>query len=118
MGEIKRKGDAKFRYIGSGKHPKAIDVHIGAGEVFTIGRFDVSANAKQSDFEFDKTTKAVSRRHAGIVRNANAYSLIDLSSAAGTFINGRKLPANMPFELANGCCVSFGYAGADYVWEE
>jgi len=60
----------------------------------------------------------VSRRHAALERNADIYSIIDLSSSAGTYINGHKLPPNTPFELVNGYRVSFGNCGADYVWEQ
>ncbi|MDR0491110.1 MAG: FHA domain-containing protein [Oscillospiraceae bacterium] len=108
----------KFRYIGNGEHPRIIEINIAGGEVFTIGRFDVSVGVKQSSFEFDKRTKAVGRRHAAVERNADGYIIVDLSSQAGTYINGQKLPPNAPFKLEPGCRVSFGYSGADYVWEE
>ena len=109
---------AKFRYVGSDGHPWTIDVSVAEGGVFTIGRFDASIGTKQSNFEFDKKTKAVSRRHAAIERSANGYSVVDLNSSAGTFINGQKMPPNTPFTLQNGSRVSFGNLGADYVWEE
>jgi len=108
----------KFIYAGNGEHPKIIDVNIEMGEIFTIGRFDVSSGNKQSNFEFEPKTKAVSRRHAAIERNTNGYNLVDLSSSAGTFINRQKLPPNAPFKLERGHLVSFGYSGADYIWEE
>jgi len=108
----------KFRYIGSGVHPRVIEIGINNGAIFTIGRFDVSVGSKQSNFEFDKATKAVSRRHVAVERSADGYSIIDLDSKAGTFINGQKLPPNAPFKLERGCRVSFGYSGADYIWEE
>ena len=107
----------KFRYIGGGGHPKTINVQIEQGGIFTIGRFDASLGIKQSSFEFDKRTKAVSRRHAAVERDANGYIIVDLESSAGTFINGIKLPSNTPMVLENGCRVSFGHSGADYVWE-
>ena len=107
----------RFRNAGSALLPPFIDVRIAQGEVFTIGRFDAAIGISQSSFEFDKKTKAVSRRHAAIERGAESYSIIDLSSSAGTYINGQKLPPNTPFELGHGCRVSFGNAGVDYVWE-
>lgn len=109
---------SKLRYIGAGEHPRIIEVAINEGTIFTIGRFDASIGTKQSNFEFDKKTKAVSRRHAAIEKDAQGYSIVDLDSGAGTFLNGQKLPANAPFKLANGCSVSFGHSGADYIWEE
>jgi hypothetical protein len=107
----------KFRLVGSAHLPPIIDVLIKESEVFTVGRFDAAVGKQQSSFEFDKRTKAVSRRHAAIERSADSYSIIDLSSSSGTFINGQQLPPNTPFELGHGCRVSFGNAGADYVWE-
>ena len=109
---------AKLRYVGTGGHPRVIEVNVNEGAIFTIGRFDASVGTKQSDFEFDKKTKAVSRRHAAVERSAQGYSIVDLDSGAGTFLGGQKLPPNAPFDLTNGCRVSFGHSGADYIWEE
>ena len=108
---------ARFRYAGSGSHPETIEIEIDEGNIFTIGRFDMSAGVKQSNFEFEAKTKAVSRRHAAVERNAEGYFLVDLSSSAGTFLDGQKLPPNAPFKLEQGCKVSFGFSGAEYVWE-
>jgi len=106
-----------FRLVGSVLLPPFIDVRIGHGDIFTIGRFDTSAGRQLSTFEFEKKTKAVSRRHAAIELDANGYNIVDLASTAGTFINGHRMPPNTPCELKSGCRVSFGNAGADYVWE-
>ena len=110
-------GGVWLRLIGNAQLPPAIDVAIMESEVFTIGRYDVAAGRRRSSFEFDKTTKAVSRRHAAIEHSADGYTLVDLSSSAGTFINGQRLPPNTPCELEPGCRVSFGNCGADYIWE-
>lgn len=107
----------KLRYVGYGSHPRVILVEISSNLVFTIGRFDVSVGHQQSDFEFDKKTKAVSRKHAAIELRSDGYYIVDLDSAAGTYVNGRKLTANMSEKLTEGCRVSFGHAGADYIWE-
>lgn len=110
---------ACFRLVSTAPLPGNIPVTIEIGGVFTIGRFDVSVGRKQSDFEFEKGTKAVSRHHAAIERGMDgAYSILDLSSSAGTFVNGERLPPNVPFRLERGYRVSFGTGGADYVWEE
>ena len=107
-----------LRLVGSASLPQAIDVAIADGEVFTIGRFDTAAGRQQSSFEFEKKTKAVSRRHAAIERRMDEYSLIDLASSAGSFIDGQRIPQNTPCKLEAGCRVSFGNCGADYVWEQ
>ncbi|MCL2813909.1 MAG: FHA domain-containing protein [Oscillospiraceae bacterium] len=107
-----------FRYCGVGAHPEIIEIDIAEGCIFTIGRFDMSAGVKQSDFEFEAKTKAVSRRHAAVEKNAEGYFLVDLSSSAGTFLDGQKMPQNAPFKLESGSRVSFGFSGADYTWEQ
>jgi len=106
-----------LRCVGHTHLPSFISVEINLGEIFTIGRFDAAVGKKQSSFEFEKRTKAVSRRHAVIERDANEYKIVDLSSSAGTFVNDKKLPPNTPHSLEKGCRVSFGNSGADYVWE-
>lgn len=108
---------AKLRYVGNGGHPRIINVCADENGVFTIGRFDASVRVKQSSFEFDKKTKAISRRHAAIECGADGYGIVDLTSSAGTFINGQKLPPNTLVKLEKGCRVSFGSSGADYVWD-
>jgi len=106
-----------LRYIGYAQLPPTIQIPISEGEIFTIGRFDAAVGKQQSNFEFEKKTKAVSRRHAVIERDGDGYKIIDLSSSAGTFVNDKKLPPNTPHGLEKGCRVSFGNSGADYVWE-
>jgi pSer/pThr/pTyr-binding forkhead associated (FHA) protein len=115
---MNNKKTAYFHYGGNGGYPSVIEVKLGIGGIYTIGRYNVAAGIKQSSFEFDKATKAVSRRHAAVVRNSDGYCLVDLSSAAGTYIDGDKLIPGIPTKLENGCRVSFGHAGADYLWEE
>jgi len=106
-----------FRYIGRANLPPFIQILIDRGQIFTIGRFDAAIGKKQSNFEFDKKTKAVSRRHAAIERDNDGYKIIDLSSSAGTLVNDKKLNPNTPHRLETGNRVSFGNSGADYVWE-
>ena len=112
-------GVTRFRLVGNSLLPNEILVNIAPGQSFTIGRYDVNVGHKQSDFEFDKSTKAVSRQHAAIERTVSGtYALIDLLSAAGTFVNGQKLTPNVPVQLKSGDKICFGTAGADYIWEE
>jgi len=106
-----------LRYVGRAHLPPSIQVIISEGEIFTIGRFDAAIGKKQSDFEFERKTKAVSRRHAVIERNIEGYKIVDLSSSAGTFVNDKRIPSNTPYGLETGYRVSFGNSGADYVWE-
>ncbi len=107
----------KLRYIGSDNHPRVIVIDINENEVYTIGRYDASIGKKQSSFEFEKKTKAISRKHAAIERKSDGYYLIDLSSSAGTYVNGKKLQPNSPIKLNIDYRISFGHSGADYLWE-
>ena len=106
-----------FKLVGSALLPNEIKVSIEDGEIFTIGRYDATVGSKQSNFEFERNTKAISRRHAAIERHLNNYSLIDLSSNTGTFVDGLKIPPGTPVALHSGAKVSFGCAGADYIWD-
>ena len=108
-----------LRLVGDPALPREIPVGLQPGQAFTIGRFDVSVGHQQSDYEFDKQTKAVSRHHAAIEREQDGcYTLVDLDSKAGTFLNGERLTPNVPVPLTRGSRVSFGTGGADYIWEE
>ena len=108
---------ARLSYVGRGQLPPVICIPIKQGEVFTVGRFDAAVGRAQSSFEFEKKTKAVSRRHAAIEHCTEGFRIIDLTSSAGTFLNGKKIPPNTPVGLEHGCRVSFGNSGADYIWE-
>lgn len=108
-----------LRLVGDMTLPKEILVEIQPHQIFSIGRFDVTVGHKQSSFEFGKNTKAISRHHAAIERQEDgSYTIIDLSSTAGTFVQGQRLTPNVPQLLRNGYKVSFGTSGADYIWEE
>jgi len=109
---------ARLRCVGRTSLPQIIEVQIDESEIFTFGRYDAALGKQQSSFEFDKKTKAVSRRHAVIERSIDGYSITDLASSAGTFVDGQMLPPNTPCKLEKGSRVSFGNSGADYVWEE
>ena len=92
-------------------------IHLTGTGKFTVGRFDVSVGVQQSSFEFTKETKNISRRHAVFERTEDGYTVMDLESKAGTWVNGIKLPPNTPQQLNQGDQVSFGNAGANYIYE-
>lgn len=107
-----------LRLVGMMGLPKMIQVEIAVGGIFTIGRYDVQLQQRRSSFEFPAGTKAVSRRHAVIERDVDGYSVTDLGSKAGTFVNGTALKANFPYRIQKGDKISFGTSGADYIWED
>ena len=118
LDDVVPSGVCCLRLAGDPGMPREIVVDIQPGRAFTIGRFDVTVGQKQSDFEFPKDTKAVSRRHAAIEREESGYFVVDLASSAGTFVDGQRLSPNIPQRLSNGSRVSFGTGGADYIWTE
>ena len=110
-------GMPSLRLVGRQGLPDVIP--IGAyRRAFVIGRFDVSSGKKQCDFEFDQTTKAVSRRHAAITLTDGGAVIEDLHSRAGTFVNGNTITPGILHTLAPGDRISFGGMGADYVFEK
>jgi len=106
-----------LRSVGRSEAPLFIGVDIEEGDIFSIGKFDASVGRKQSSFEFDKKVKGISCRHCAIKRVAEDYLLVDLASSAGTFVNNERMPPNTAYKLTNGCRLSIGNSGADYVWE-
>lgn len=114
--DIDLKNVPTLHLVGDKNLPDKIQIIIDVGQSFTIGRFDVSVGYKQSNFEFDKRTVAVSRHHAVITRTLSGYLIKDLGSKAGTYVNGLKIPANVDVKLENNSNVSFGNAGANYLW--
>ena len=92
-------------------------IHLPEKGKLTIGRFDITLGVKQSDFEFSKDKKNISRRHAVFERSDDGYTLTDLGSKSGTWVNGRRLPAHEPQQLEQGCHVVFGNSEASYIFE-
>jgi hypothetical protein len=91
-------------------------IHLPRKGRFSIGRFDISVGVKQSDFEFSKETKNISRKHAFIDCADDEYKITDLGSQAGTWLDGAKIPPQTPTTLTPGCRVSFGNGGARYIF--
>ena len=50
----------------------------------------------------------VSRLHASIKMNNMNFSLIDLGSANGTLLNGKKIPPNEPQRIKNEDIITLG----------
>lgn len=70
-------------------------------EGYVIGRADEALHYMPDiDLaDFDSRDKGVSRRHAAIVSYDGAPHIIDLSSANGTYLNGRRLSPDHPYVL-------------------
>ncbi len=87
-------------YVGDAPEPLFIEV----GSNFTLGRYDpTSHNVPDFDLTpYDALEKGVSRMHAALQRREGNLVVIDLGSANGTRLNGKKLDRNAPYTLRDG----------------
>lgn len=83
---------------------------LDAGEDLLVGRKDNQRGIYPDvDLGLDGGYDAgVSRRHAVIARQANGYTLEDLASANGTFVNGRRISPDTPTPICHGDELKFG----------
>lgn len=76
----------------------------GVGEtqerLVTVGR------AADSDVRIEAST--ISLMHAGFMRSAKGWSIVDAQSTNGTTLNGRALSGNEPVVLRDGDAIGFG----------
>lgn len=75
-----------------------------------IGREDPATGTKPEVnlSPYGALDKGVSRRHATIVRDSGALSIVDQGSPNGTFLNGQKLVSQQPRILRDGDEISVG----------
>lgn len=77
---------------------------------FTLGRIS-EGQPIMPDIDlspYQAYANGVSRLHAVIKRGPESVALMDLGSANGTFLNGRRLSPNVERELANGDVLALG----------
>jgi hypothetical protein len=76
---------------------------------FTIGRRSISRNIfPHLDLTYSDPNAYISRRHAQILADGRGYSIEDLGSENGTFVNDMRLAPNRPHLLRNGDIVQIG----------
>jgi len=77
-----------------------------------LGRNSSTKNI-QNDIDLSEldVKKIISRRHAMIKRANNDFTLHDLDSRNGTYINGQRLSSTQPHTLASGDVIEFGSGG-------
>ena len=74
-----------------------------------VGRKDRITNVvPEVDLTAVDPGRVVSRRHAQLEVEGDTYSLRDLGSTNGTFVNGRRLPPSVGCPLTEGDEISFG----------
>lgn len=87
----------------------------GGGKVL-IGRFTPGETPPSIDLNpYNGAILGVSRMHAQILRVDNVYTIQDLGSTNGTWLNETRLPANQQFPLNSGDLLRMGQLGA-YVY--
>ena len=87
-----------------------IEIISGAqvGVIFEITKNEILIGRPDTNMICDLiiNDRAISRPHAKIVHDQNIYTLIDLNSANGTFVNGQKIIE--PYQLANTDSIKIG----------
>lgn len=71
----------------------------------TIGR--MSSDEIQPDIAFGREFSRIGRKHARIEKREGVYYVIDLGSANHTLLNGQILIPNQPYQLTEGCELTF-----------
>jgi hypothetical protein len=81
-------------------------------EITNVGRSDVAQNWHPEldliPFGGAAPDLGVSRHQARIQRTGDAFSLTDVGSTNGTFVNGKALEYNQPVDLHDGDSIAFG----------
>ena len=99
-------------------------LHADMGQSYTLvgaytllGRIDQRHNIHPDiDVSGLDTQRITSRRHACIEFDQTAYTVTDLGSNNGTWLNGRRLQANTPATLNHGDEVTLGKNGVRFVF--
>lgn len=83
-----------------------------SGDYADVGRADVAQNWRPAldviPFGGGAPDLGVSRHHARISHDADAYLVTDVGSTNGTYVNGRGVDPNQPAPLHDGDTLSFG----------
>jgi pSer/pThr/pTyr-binding forkhead associated (FHA) protein len=87
-----------------------MQIDLSGTDGYVIGRSDArSTFIPDVDLViYSALERGVSRRHATFVRNQGTLHVIDLNSVNGTFINGNRLQADVPYPLHNGDLLKLG----------
>jgi steroid delta-isomerase-like uncharacterized protein len=79
-----------------------------AGETFELLRDTTVIGREEQSVDIVIADPAISRRHARLTRQGNAYTIEDLNSSNGTFVNSKRISS--PVVLAEGDVVELGRA--------
>jgi pSer/pThr/pTyr-binding forkhead associated (FHA) protein len=90
--------------------PDGFQIDVSTGEGYVIGRSDSKSNyLPDLDLAaYEGLQRGVSRRHAAFVRAQGKVHVLDLNSVNGTFLNGERLLAEVPYLLNKGDKLTLG----------
>lgn len=83
--------------------PRMVELDLREGAI-TVGRLDANGQA-HSDYSFDSTVIFISKRQFRVEWIDGQYTIIDLGSRNGTFVNGQVLAPNIRQYLQEGDCI-------------
>lgn len=88
-----------FRFAEDERVGFQVDAPVTEG--YVIGRSDEALHyTPDIDLSvYDSRDKGVSRRHAALINYRDVPHIIDLFSANGTYLNGKRLPPDQPYPL-------------------
>jgi uncharacterized protein involved in exopolysaccharide biosynthesis len=84
------------------------------GRVFPLIRMETRVG-RTADCPVRLDERAISSRHATIVQTPDGHAVVDHGSTNGTFLNGRRLQPNEPFELSPGDSLQFAETVLTYL---
>lgn len=89
---------------------KKREIEIPLDKVIHLGRLDPTSNVfPEIDLSDDDVIdKAISRRHARILKQDNRVIVEDLGSVNGTFVNGNRLAPYLPETVSDGDTLQLG----------
>ena len=85
--------------------PSLIEIDMSKGFA-TVGRLDKNGKGV-CDYNFNPSISFVSRSHFRLEKINNQIQVIDLNSSNGTYINGTKIVANIPYNVDKGDLIMF-----------
>lgn len=87
-----------------------VQIDLPTVEGYVIGRADIAREYKPDiDLSGHQSfEKGISRRHAALVNLGGIPHIIDLYSANGTFLNGKRLAPDQPYPLGDSNKVQLG----------
>ncbi|MGN0638478.1 MAG: FHA domain-containing protein [Huintestinicola sp.] len=94
--------------------PPSIPLDIRDGDTVTIGRKSANSANANADIEFPSDCIKISRRHCRIRLENGIYSICDLNSGNGTFVDGQKAEPGVWADVRSGSKIMFGNNVAVY----